>query len=100
MANEIIYVGQEALDMRLDTNIDHTASTNLKIKYRKPDGTSGEWDAVLYNVTYLRKEFTKDANELDESGIWTFWTHATMADGRVIPGDPVQYHVMMEGSSI
>lgn len=99
MANIIdhIYVGQEALELILDTNIDLSGASGLKIKYTKPDGTSGSWTGTLSGTTYIKKAFIDDADELDQAGIWTFWTAATMADGRYIPGRPVQYYVDTEG---
>ena len=99
MANVIdyIYVGQEALSLRLDTNIDLSGGSDFKIKYTKPDGTSGSWTATVYNTTYLKKDFIDDQDELDQNGVWIFWTSAVMGDGRYIPGRPVQYYVDTEG---
>lgn len=96
---EWIFVGQEALQLRLDTKLDLSGASDLKIKYKKPNGSTGEWAGILYSTTYIQKSFINDANELDKEGIWTFWTCATMSDGRLIQGKPVQYQVRAEGST-
>jgi hypothetical protein len=97
MANEYIHVGQEALQIELDTGEDLSAASGLKIKYTKPGDISGEWAGTLLNTTWIKKEFEVDDGELDVSGLWSFWTFATMADGRDIAGKPVQYYIKVEG---
>jgi len=93
-----IFVGQEALQLRLDTKLDLTGASDLKIKFKRPDGSAGEWGGTLYSTTFIQKSFINDADELNGAGIWTFWTCATMSDGRLIQGKPVQYQVRAEGS--
>jgi len=97
MANEYIHVGQEALEIRLNTGENLSTATDLKIKYTKPDGTSGFWAGAIHSTTYIKKTFVADAGELDVSGNWTFWPWCTMSDGRDIGGKPVEYYVKVEG---
>ena len=97
MANEYIHVGQEALELRLNTGEDLSSATGLKIKYTKPDGTAGHWDGTIHSSTYVKKAFIAGAGELDVSGNWIFWAWATMSDGRDIAGEPVSYYVKTEG---
>ena len=96
MANEYIYVGQESLLMKLNTNIDLSGASSVKIKYRKPDATEGSWTGTV-SGTYVTKAFIADEGELDTAGNWVFWSWATMADGRTIPGKPVEYYIKLEG---
>lgn len=96
--DDLIYVGQESLELRMDTNIDISGASSLKIKYKKPDGTTGSWEGTLYGTTYIKKAFLKDGGELDTSGNWIFWTWATMADGREIMGKPLQIYIKAEGT--
>ena len=98
MADEQIYVGQESLEMRLDTNIDISVASELKIKYKKPSGTSGEFVGVLFGTTSVKYIFLDGEDELDEPGTWLFWAWAEMADGREIPGKPVEIYIKTEGT--
>ena len=41
----------------------------LKLKYRKPDKTTGEWPAVVYSDTYAEYT-TLLATDLDVAGLW------------------------------
>ena len=94
-----IYVGQESLEIRLDTGITLTGALSVKMKYTKPGGTSGAWDATIYNTTWVKKVFIDGANELDEPGVWILWAWVNMSDGRSIPGEPVKYYVYGEGTA-
>jgi len=96
MADQI-YVGQEALELRLNTNVDLSAASSVSIKYIKPDETTGEFTGEVFNTTWIKYEFLIDAGELDQQGNWIFWTFAIMGDGRDIPGDPVEYYVKLQG---
>jgi len=96
--NQKIYVGQESLDLILNTNTDLSTASNLKVKYKKPDDSTGSWTATLYNTTYIKKAFIAAGGELDQAGTWTFWAYATMSDGREIPGDPAKVTVREQGS--
>jgi hypothetical protein len=53
----------------LNTGKDLSSATNPEIHYEKPDGTTGEWTAVIsgQNVEYQIKD-----TDLDQSGRWIF----------------------------
>lgn len=52
----------------------------LKIKYRKPDGSTGEWeDATVYQTYYVKKIVAN--GDLDQSGLWTFQVYAELESG-------------------
>ena len=92
-----IYVGQDNLSIELDTGVTLTGALNLKIKYRKPDSTTGEWTGTLEGTTIIKKSFIDGSGGLDQSGIWRFWAWAEMSDGREIPGEPYDRQIYIEG---
>jgi len=54
----------------LETGID-LASVNAEdivIKYQKPSGARGEWEAEVFETTKVIKNFAND--ELDQYGLW------------------------------
>lgn len=67
MANKI-FKGDTGTDIILDAGEDLTSQTELKIKYKKPSGTTGEWVATVQNST--EAVYTTQAGDLDESGTW------------------------------
>ena len=97
MSDEKIFVGQEALQLILETNTDISEASGLKIKYRKPGGTEGFWAGTLNGTTQIKKDFIADEGELDEKGKWTFWAFCIMSDGRDLHGKPVTYVLNREG---
>jgi len=99
MADQI-YVGQEALRIKLDVKIDISSATGLKMYYRNPDDTEGSWTGTLSGTTFIQKDFIADEGELDQQGNWFFWTFCTMVDGRDITGDAVEYYVKLPGEKL
>jgi len=95
-----IYVGQTALSIRLDTKIDLTTMSTAKIKYIKPDGTQGEWTAVLYgNAADGIISYTiNSASDIDQDGLWKMWAYVTFNDSTVAPGDIATMTAHIEGT--
>jgi len=92
-----IYVGQTALTIRLTVGQDITGATCL-VKYRKPDGTEGQWSASIVTESTGEIGYTMaDADQLDQSGLWTFWAYVTFSDGTVAPGEPIEKYVYSQG---
>ena len=93
-----VYKNQTAFTIRLTTWQDITAATPVKIKYRKPSGTTGEWTATINDAAEGIVEYTMaDENDLDESGWWTFWAYVTFSDGTIAAGEPVSKYVHDQG---
>lgn len=93
-----VYVGQTALALRLKAEVDLTYVTTALIKYKKPDGTIGSWIATKYDIVKGIIEYLiKSVSDLDQRGIWTFWTHLTFADGNVAPGEAIEEMIYAEG---
>lgn len=95
-----VFIGQTALQIRLNLNQD--LRNNVKrviIKYRKPNGILGFWNAEIIDAIRGIVAFTLDPNAggLDDSGYWTFWGFIYYLDGSVTPGDPIQIGVYQQG---
>lgn len=80
----------------LDTGINLSTATSLKIKYKNPAGTSGEWTGVLFETTKIKYEVS--TNVLTLAGSWTLWSFVTMSDGRTASGTPVELVVYEPGT--
>ena len=62
-------VGDIGTKIRYDAGESIADKTVLKLEYRKPDGTTGEWTAVVYDTNSAEYE-TAAAGDLDVAGIW------------------------------
>jgi len=95
-----VYKYQSALRIELTAGVDITGATIKRIKYKKPSGVEGYWDAsvsdastgVIYYDVALQ-------TEIDESGEWIFWAYITFADGRSAPGEVVKHNFFVEGEN-
>jgi len=93
-----VYKNQDYLKLRFYVGHSLSGATTL-LKYKNPADVEGSWAVIvedeLNGIAY--KQF--DAGEyLGVSGAWTLWSHVTMEDGRVIPGEPYTLMVYDEGS--
>jgi len=95
-----IYKNQTKLRIQRTVSQDITGATLLLIKYKKPDGTEGQWTAtssddsngvIYYDVTL--------GNEIDQSGRWIIWAYVTFSDGRSAPGEITYLGVKVEGTN-
>lgn len=94
-----IFLKQTALTITLDTGIDLTDATAAKIKYKKPNGKTGEWTAQIDSpATSGTISYAVQAGDLDMKGDWKFWSHITFSDATVAPGEAVVQRVYAEGS--
>jgi len=98
----LIYKDQTAVRLSLASGVDFDTYTpsGLSIEYVKPDGTQGDWDAVVLSgsettgIVYV--DFTNDI-KFDQSGWWNLFTAITLTDGRTAPGRSVSYYVPDSG---
>ena len=93
-----IFVGQNKLRIQLTTNVDITGATELLIKYKKPDGTTGSWTATSSDDTNGVIYYDLTDDELDQKGDWTIWAHVTFSDSREAPGEVVKVNIRTEGT--
>ena len=93
-----VYNGQDALKIRLTCSQDITGATVKKIKYKKPDGTEGSWDATVEDEANGIIYYNIQNGDINETGNWTFWAFITFSDGRSAPGEPITRYFYTEGS--
>jgi hypothetical protein len=96
----MIYVGQNAFRLNVDTGIDLSgaSSSNVYIKYISPSLTTGSFLPVIStgSTGYMYYDFT--STQSLEKGVWTFWAYVICTDSRISIGDPFQMTVKNEGS--
>jgi len=95
----MVYENQ-SFQQKLDTGVDLTTYTTIKMKYRKADGVEGEWvpevdtpaaDGIIsYDIPI---------NVLDVLGWWSIWSEV-INDSGTFPGNPVALEVGEEGVRI
>lgn len=94
-----VYVQQTSFRITLICNVDIATATVLKIKYKKPDKTLGEFIAVSSNDPFGHIYYdVVNTNDFDQAGTWVLWSWVTFADGRYAPGDPEKLEIHEEGS--
>jgi len=92
-----VHTGQTKLRITLTCGEDITGAT-AKIKYKKPNGATGDWNAVIQTAaTGVIYYDVVNTSDLDMEGAWTVWAHITFSDNRVAAGDPVKLAVYTEG---
>jgi hypothetical protein len=92
-----IFAGQSALRITLKTFIDLEGIENAVIKYRKPDGITGELAAAVGDTARGVIFHECIEGEIDLSGWWAFWAFVTFADGRTAAGETAKVYVWTEG---
>ena len=98
MAEDRIFVNQDALQFYIDAEMDISTATKVELKYRKPGGTEGVVTGSLDSTQYVKYDMVQGASFLDTSGWWYFWVYITFADGRKAPGIPFKRFVYEEGT--
>lgn len=79
MSNKV-FVGDIGTEIILDAGSDISSQTTLKIQYEKPDGTSGEWDASVYQTNYAK--YTTQSGDIDMAGVWRFRIYVVLPSWR------------------
>jgi hypothetical protein len=92
-----IFAGQSALRIAVRTFTDLEGVGSAVVKYRKPDGSAGEFAAGVVDAAkgIICHECLE--GEIDLAGWWTFWAFITFADGRTAAGETVKVFVWEEG---
>lgn len=62
------YQNDVGTTITLDCQVDISAATAVKIRARKPDGSSVVWTGSVDSVTYIK--YVTQANDLDVTGVW------------------------------
>jgi hypothetical protein len=92
-----VYVGQSALRITVKTFTDLEGITSACIKYRKPDGSTGIFNAGLGDAGKGVIFHECLEGELDMAGWWVFWAFITFADGRTAAGEAAKVFIWAEG---
>lgn len=92
-----IYKNQTNIRLIVTTGVDITDAQATKIKYQKPDGTTGQFDATPSDDTKGIIYYDL-GSALNIIGRYTFWAYITFSDGSSAPGQPFDVIVREEGS--
>jgi hypothetical protein len=93
-----IHIHQSAIRITLKTFCDLAGVISAVIRYRKPNGKTGEFAAAVGDTETGVIFHECIEGEIDVSGWWTFWTFVTFADGRAAAGETAKVFVWFEGS--
>jgi len=79
MTEKKIFVGDTGTKLKFDVSVDAASIVLAKIKYQKPDGTTGEWLASPEAETYIT--YTTQGGDIDKPGPWQFQPYVELASG-------------------
>jgi hypothetical protein len=96
----MIYVGQNAFRMQVETEINLTgvSSSAVFLRFVSPNLSTGQYTATILSSTggTLYYDFTSTDSLM--AGLWVFWAYATHSTGRVSIGEPFTVMVKAEGA--
>jgi hypothetical protein len=92
-----IYAGQSALRITVKTFTDLEGIVSAVIKYRKPDGSAGEFNAGVGDVAKGIIFHECIEGEIDMAGWWVLWAFITFGDGRTAAGEAAKVFIWAEG---
>jgi hypothetical protein len=92
-----IFKGQSALRITVKTFTDLEGIISAVIKYRKPDGATGELPAGVGDEAKGVIFHECIEHEIDMAGWWVFWAFITFADGRTAAGEAARVFIWQEG---
>jgi hypothetical protein len=92
-----IYRGQSALRITVKTFTDLEGISSAVIKYRKPDGSTGELSAGVGDMAKGVIFHECIEGEIDMAGWWVLWAFITFADGRTAAGETAKVFIWKEG---
>lgn len=92
-----VYKRQTALTIWLYTKEDISESF-ARIKYKKPSGALGFWNAEIVDAANgVIKYDISSTDDLDESGLWTFWAEILFFTNTFALGEPATEYIYNEG---
>jgi hypothetical protein len=92
-----VYAGQSTLRITVKTFCDLEGITSAVIKYRKPDGSSGEFAAGVGDTEKGVIFHECIEGEIDMAGWRAFWAFITFGDGRTAAGETAKVFIWTEG---
>jgi len=92
-----IFREQSALRITLKTFTDLEGVAAAVIRFRKPDGSVGEFAAAVGDTARGVIFHEVIEGEIDLSGWWAFWAFVTFEDGRTAAGEAAKVYIWEEG---
>jgi hypothetical protein len=92
-----IYAGQSSLRITVKTFIDLEGIISAFIKYRRPDGVTGEFAAGVGDSGKGVIFHECIEGEIGMAGWWVFWAFITFADDRTAAGEAAKVYIWREG---
>ena len=92
-----IFIGQSALRITLKTFTDLEGIDKAVIKYRKPNGKTGELTAAVTDTENGIISHECIEGDIDVTGWWAFWAFIIFADGRTAAGEAAKVFIWHEG---
>jgi hypothetical protein len=92
-----IFKGQTALRITLKTFTDLEDVMTAVIRYRKPNGKTGEFAAAVGDTAKGVVFHECIEGDINLSGWWLFWAFVTFADGRTAAGEAAKVYIWQEG---
>jgi len=92
-----IFQKQSALRIRVLTFCNLEDASKAYIRYQKPNGTRGEFNAGISDAENGVIIYECLENDIDVSGWWTFWAYVIFNDERTAPGMADKAYVWLEG---
>jgi hypothetical protein len=92
-----VFKGQSALRIILKTFTGLEGIISAVIRYRKPDGSTGQFGAGVTDSAKGVIFHECLEGEIDASGWWVFWAFVTFEDGRTAAGDGAKIFIWDEG---
>lgn len=90
MAN--LFKNQALIEIKLDTGIAIPGGYTAKILYKKPNGATGSWDAIVTESTKVK--YVTDNDSLDQVGNWAFQSYLKeTSSGKHTYGQIIEYQI-------
>lgn len=80
------------------THVDITGASDRKIKYKKPDGTTGEWDASEEGDPLVGKISYEIVEALGVFNGWLLWAWIEFSEGLSASGEARKIMIYEEGT--
>jgi hypothetical protein len=92
-----VFKGQSSLRITINTFCDLEGLANAVIRFRKPCGFTGAFEAVPEKAAQGVLSYECADGDIDVCGWWSFWAFVTFCDGRTAAGEAARVYVWDEG---
>jgi hypothetical protein len=86
-----LYAGND-YNLIIETRLDVSTATSTVVKYKRPDGATGTWNAVLNLPSKTALKTVLAGGDLGSVGKWTVFPQVVIS-GKTHQGDPVYLNV-------